>query len=146
MHIMPKSQLIIIRNVMKFDMQSLPLLQFKLNLWLCFELEITLKVAYSQKVFHFDSNLQKKVPNHYSEHYPHKEKGLRRVIWHSFVLEIWAKVKKILRISHLLREKDFDFFFFTDLNLANEWTNLRWSGKFFPPKANYLLTLLFWRS
>ena len=27
-----------------------------------------LKVAYSQKVFHFDSNLQKKVPNHCSEH------------------------------------------------------------------------------
>ena len=81
---MPKSQLIIIRNVMKFDMQSLPLLQFKLNLWLGFELEITSKVAYSQKAFHFDSNLQKKVSNHYSELYSHKEKILRIVFGTTF--------------------------------------------------------------
>ena len=43
---------------------------------------------------------KKKVPNHSPEHYPPKEKMLRRVIWHLF-LEIWGKVKNILRLSHL---------------------------------------------
>ena len=41
----------------------------------------SLKLALSQKVFHFGSNLNKKVQNHYPEHYPPKEKI---VIWHPF--------------------------------------------------------------
>ena len=36
----------------------------------------------SQRVFHFGSNLQKKVPNYSPGHYPHKKKMLRAVIWH----------------------------------------------------------------
>ena len=36
-------------------------------------------------VFHIDSNLKKKVPNHNHEHYPHEEKMLRRVIWHTAI-------------------------------------------------------------
>ena len=33
-----------------------------------------LKLAYSQKVFHFGYNLQKMVPNHNPEYYPPEEK------------------------------------------------------------------------
>ena len=51
-----------------------------------------LKVAKSQNVFHFVSNLPKKVSNHSPEHYPPKEKILRGVIWYLF-WKIWAKVK-----------------------------------------------------
>ena len=42
----------------------------------------------------------KKVPNHFSEHYPPKEKMLRGVICYPF-LEIGAKVKNFLRWSNL---------------------------------------------
>ena len=51
------------------------------------------------RFFHFDSNLQKWVPNHDHEHLLFKWIVLWVVIWHPF-LEIWAKVKKILRLSH----------------------------------------------
>ena len=61
-----------------------------------------------QKVFHFGSNLKKKVPNHDPEHLLLRLIVLRVAIWH--MLEIWAKVKNWLRLSHLLREKiKFDF-------------------------------------
>ena len=42
----------------------------------------------------------KKMPNHSPEHLFFKWEVLRRVIWYLF-LEIWAEVKKILRLSHL---------------------------------------------
>ena len=50
-----------------------------------------LKVAYSQKGFHFGSNLSKNVPNQYSELYPHKEK-IPCILW-----EIGAHLKNSLR-------------------------------------------------
>jgi hypothetical protein len=50
-----------------------------------------LKVALSQKGFHFGSNLQKKVPNQSPEHYLPKENVFRAVIWLLF-LEIRGKV------------------------------------------------------
>jgi hypothetical protein len=40
------------------------------------------------------------VPHHDPEQYPPKKKMIRVVIWHPF-LEIWAKVKNFLRLSHL---------------------------------------------
>ena len=49
------------------------------------------------------SHLQKKVPNHYPEHYPPKGKMPRIVIWHLF-LEIWAKVEKLSEIKLPLAE------------------------------------------
>ena len=42
----------------------------------------------------------KNLLNHCREHYSNKEKMLRTVIWHIFV-EIGAKVKNFLRLSHL---------------------------------------------
>ena len=36
------------------------------------------------KNFHVGSNLSKKVPNHFSEHYPPKDQMLKTVIWHLF--------------------------------------------------------------
>ena len=47
-----------------------------------------LKAAESQKVLHFGSNLQKKVPNHYPEHYPSTEKMIRMEIWQIFFGDI----------------------------------------------------------
>ena len=44
-----------------------------------------LKVAESQKVFYFGSNLPKNVPNHYPEHLFFKRIVLRKVIWHLFL-------------------------------------------------------------
>ena len=61
---------------------------------------LLLKVAQSQNVFHVDPNLQRGVPNHDPEQYPPKKKMIRVIIWHPF-LEIWAKVKNFLRLSHL---------------------------------------------
>ena len=52
--------------------------------------------------FYCGSNLPKSVPKNYPEHYPSKEKMLRIVIWHIF-LKIGAKVKNILRLSHLYK-------------------------------------------
>ena len=40
------------------------------------------------------------MPNPYPEHFPTKERKLRTVIWKLF-LEIYAKVKIILGLSHL---------------------------------------------
>ena len=42
-------------------------------------LKCSFKGGLSQKVFHLYSNLSKKVPNHYPEHYSRKEKMLRIV-------------------------------------------------------------------
>ena len=53
---------------------------------------LTLTLGLILKRFSFSSNLTKKVPNNYSEHFPPKKKMLRRVTWHRF-WEIWAKVK-----------------------------------------------------
>ena len=61
---------------------------------------LTLTLGLVLESFSFSSNLTKKVPNKYPEHYPLKEKMLRRVNWHLF-WEIWAKVKNVLRLSHL---------------------------------------------
>ena len=61
---------------------------------------LLLKVAQSQNVFHVGPNLQKGVPNHDPEQYPPTKKMIRVIIWHPF-LEIWAKVKNFLRLSHL---------------------------------------------
>ena len=47
------------------------------------------------KKFHFELNVQKKVPNNRPELYQTKEKMLQTVIWHLF-LEFWAKVKNFL--------------------------------------------------
>lgn len=61
--------------------------------WLSKEDVCTLiKVAWSQKVFHFSSNLPKKSPNHYSVHVLFNWIVLRIMIWHLFG-EIAAKVK-----------------------------------------------------
>ena len=52
--------------------------------------------------FHFELNWKKEchMPNHYSEHYPHKEKMLRVGILH---LSLWdlSEVKNFLSLSHL---------------------------------------------
>ena len=61
-------------------------------------IEQSLKVAWSQKVFHFGWHLQKWVPNLSPEQYPPKEKMFRGHIWHPFMS---AKVKNFLRLSHL---------------------------------------------
>ena len=60
-----------------------------------------IKVALSHKVFHFGSNVQKKVPNHSPEHLFFRWIVLRGVIWHLFFWEIWAKGKFFLRLSYL---------------------------------------------
>jgi len=39
-----------------------------------FSFSLILKVAEPQKDFHFDSNFQKMVPNHYLKHFPFKDK------------------------------------------------------------------------
>ena len=61
---------------------------------------LVLKAAKSRKVFHFGSNLKKKVPNYSPEDYPPKENILRRVIWHLFwrLEPLW---KNFLRLSQL---------------------------------------------
>ena len=53
---------------------------------------ISIKAGSISEVFHFGSNLQKKVSNPSPEHDPHIKKLLRRVIWHLF-LKVLAKVK-----------------------------------------------------
>ena len=50
--------------------------------------------SYIQRVFHFDSNRQKKVPNRNIEHL------LFRWTVLVFLREIWAKVKNYLGLSH----------------------------------------------
>ena len=57
------------------------------------------KVAYSQNVFHFGLNRQKKKMSN-PEHLLFRWIVLRTMIWHLF-WEIWAKVKTFLRLSHL---------------------------------------------
>ena len=77
----------------------------RLNQWL-YHLKLVLRVYWQVKVHKFlkiphkmaTVQSPKKVPNHSPEHYPPKDKILRRVIWHSF-LEIWAKVKKLSGIK-----------------------------------------------
>ena len=48
------------------------------------------------------SNLQKWVPNHNHEHSSPKEQMVRIMVWYP-VLEIFAKFKNLLRLSHLYK-------------------------------------------
>ena len=56
-----------------------------------------------QKVFYFDPNQQNLVPSHDPEHLFFIWTVFRVVIWHPF-LEIWAKVKNFLKLSHLWKQ------------------------------------------
>ena len=58
-----------------------------------------LKVAFFRKYFAFFVS-PKKVPNHSPEHYPPKEKMLRRVIWLLFFRDLNQNVNS-LRLSNL---------------------------------------------
>ena len=57
-----------------------------------------LKLAWSQKVFHFGSNLQQRCQITILKNIYIKKKMLKVVIWHLF-LEIWATVKKLSEIK-----------------------------------------------
>ena len=46
--------------------------------------QVLIKVVWSQKVFHFGTNLQKKMPNHNSVHFLFMWIVLRVMIWHIF--------------------------------------------------------------
>ena len=76
-----------------------------------------LKVAWSQKVFHFCWHLQKWVPNFSPEHYAAKEKMVRWQIWHPF-LEMSVKVKFFLRLSHLYKTCSYTKFLYNFLFYA----------------------------
>jgi hypothetical protein len=73
--------LFLAENLTNFD---LPLKNFLKDLS-GYPLWFRLKVAQSQKVFHFGSNLQKKVPNHAPEHYSPKDIVLRGMIFDPFL-------------------------------------------------------------
>ena len=72
--------------------------------WKCYNLTLISVLIKSKKVFHFRSNLQKlgAKSNPWALFNIHLKRRylLRVVIWHPF-LEIWAKVKNFLRLSHL---------------------------------------------
>ena len=67
-----------------------------------------IKVALSQKVFPFVSNLKKEVSNHSPEHYLQKGKMLREVIRHLLFGDLSQREKKseikppLVDLSHLL--------------------------------------------
>ena len=126
--------------------------------WILLNLRTVQFTLTSQRVFHFGSNLQKKVPSHNPEHLLFTRWiALRILIWH-FFLKIWAKVKNFLRSRLRFSEIIFQIFHssekltqkkklsnFANFNFLND-KNLQLSKKIIVLIIFVIQELKFWKT